>query len=287
MPDHHHIPCLVHEFQNYPTTLATLLDDLGAPGVLKRRRRVIIKPNLVNASPFPVTTHPEMVRALAEYVRRHSKAGIVLAEGCGDACLDTGQIFTDLGYAALAEELDLELVDLNLAPLTRRKNPECRFFPEIFLPKTAMSGLLISVAVLKRHSLAQVTLTMKNMLGLLPPSHYQRGGSWKKSALHADMQRSIYEMNRYRAPDLAIIDASVGLAEYHLGGATCSPPVNKLVAGFDPVAVDTAGAALLGLDWQSIGHIRMAHGKLGWAEAPPQTLPQPLAVTQIHSGTEV
>ena len=268
MPEPRRIPCLVREIQNYPATLTTLLDDLGAPDVLKRRRRVIIKPNLVNASPFPVTTHPDMVRALVEYIRDHSKARIVLAEGCGDACLETGRIFADLGYADLAEELDLELVDLNQARLTRRSDPECRFFPHIYLPKTTFSGLLISVAVLKRHSLAQVTLAMKNMLGLLPPRHYQRGGSWKKSALHADMQRSIYELNRYRAPDLAIIDASVGLAEYHLGGATCSPPVNKLVAGFDPVAVDATGAALLGLDWQSIGHIRMAHGRIGWAKPP-------------------
>ena len=278
-----HPPCLVQDFLDYQTSLKTILDDLGLPRVLKRRKRVIIKPNLVNVSPFPVTTHPEMVKALVQYVRRHSKARIILAEGCGDACLDTGQVFAELGYAALAEELGLDLVDLNKAPLTRRTDPECRFFPEIHLPRTAFSGLLISAAVLKRHSLAQVTLSMKNLLGLLPPSHYQRGGSWKKSALHADMQRSIYELNRYRAPDLAIIDASVGLAEYHLGGATCSPPVNKLVAGFDPVAVDASGAGLLGLDWQSIGHIRMAHGTLGWAEMPPQIQGN----TQIHSGTKV
>ncbi|WP_045220234.1 DUF362 domain-containing protein [Desulfonatronum thioautotrophicum] len=260
-------PCRVHAFQDYATTLAELLDDLGLPGVLRRRKRVIIKPNLVNASPFPVTTHPEMVLALVNYIQRHTRAKIVLAEGCGDTCLETGEIFTKLGYTALAEELGLELVDLNRAPLTRRIDPRCRFFPEIHLPKAALNGLLISVAVLKRHSLAQVTLSMKNLLGLLPPSHYQRGGSWKKSALHADMQRSIYELNRYRKPDLAIIDASLGLAEFHLGGATCSPPVNKLVAGFDPVAVDAAGAALLGLDWRSIGHIRMAHGTLGRADA--------------------
>ncbi|TVQ95904.1 MAG: DUF362 domain-containing protein [Desulfovibrionales bacterium] len=261
------VPCRVHEYQDYPTTLSELLDDLGLPGMLRRRKRVVIKPNLVNASPFPVTTHPDMVRALVHYLQRHTRARIVLAEGCGDACLETKDIFAKLGYTVLAEELGLELVDLNRAPLTRRTDPECRFFPEIHLPKAALSGLMISVAVLKRHSLAQVTLSMKNLLGLLPPSHYQRGGSWKKSALHADMQRSIYELNRYRKPDLAIIDASVGLAEFHLGGATCSPPVNKLAAGFDPVAVDAAGAALLGLDWRSIGHIRMAHGILGRADA--------------------
>ncbi len=82
------------------------------------------------------------------------------------------------------------------------------------------------------------------------------------------MHESIFELNRYRRPDLNIIDARVGLADYHLGGATCNPPVGKLVAGFDPVAVDAEGAALLGFDWRSIDHIAMADGVLGTAEAP-------------------
>ncbi|GAB6061119.1 DUF362 domain-containing protein [Desulfonatronum parangueonense] len=261
-------PCVFADFSEYAAAVNDVLNAAGAPSVLKRRKRIIIKPNLVNTSPFPVTTHPDMVRALVEYVRRHSKARIILAEGCGDACRETAEIFESLGYTQLAAEQDLELLDLNRAPLVRLTNPECSFFPEIYLPRAVMSGLLVSVAVLKRHSLSQVTLSMKNMLGLAPPSHYQRGGSWKKSALHADMQRAIYELNSYRAPDLAVIDASVGLADYHLGGPTCSPPVNKIVAGFDPVAVDATGAALLGLDWRDIGHIRMAHGRLGQAHAP-------------------
>ncbi|WP_244148722.1 DUF362 domain-containing protein [Desulfonatronum thiosulfatophilum] len=261
-------PCLVEDFTGYAAALSNVLDAVGAPVVLKRRKRVIIKPNLVNTSPFPVTTHPDMVRALVEYIRRHSKARIVLAEGCGDACRETAEIFACLGYTQLAAEYDLELLDLNRAPLMRMTNPECSFFPEIYLPRAVMSGLLISVAVLKRHSLSQVTLSMKNMLGLAPPSHYQCGGSWKKSALHADMQRAIFELNCYRAPDLAVIDASVGLADYHLGGPVCSPPVNKIVAGFDPVAVDATGAALLNMDWRIIGHIQMAHGRLGHAEVP-------------------
>jgi len=107
---------------------------------------------------------------------------------------------------------------------------------------------------------------MKNMMGLPSHHHYQSGGYWRKAAFHARMHRSIFELNLYRKPDLSIIDASIGMAEYHLGGPTCNPPAGQLIAGFDPVAVDAAGAKLLGLDWRDIEHIRLANGVLGQAE---------------------
>lgn len=256
----------VEPFENWQETIEKCLDRLEAGKVLKRRRLVIIKPNLVNDSPHPITTHPDMVRALVEYIRGHSKARMVIAEGCGSASLETDQVFARLGYADLAGELGLDLIDLNREPVQRLRNPECRVLPEIYLPRAALKGFLISVPVLKKHSLAEVTLSMKNMLGLAPPDYYQQGGSWKKSFFHGSMHRSIFELNLYRAPDLSIIDASVGMAEYHLGGPACQPPVNKIVAGFDPVAVDAAGAGLLGLSWRDVAHIRMAHGVLGNAE---------------------
>ncbi|MFP4258532.1 MAG: hypothetical protein ACLFRE_05960, partial [Desulfovermiculus sp.] len=56
------------------------------------------------------------------------------------------------------------------------------------------------------------------------------------------------DLNTYRCPDLSIMDASVGMAEYHLGGPTCDPPLGKLVGGYDPWEVDREGARLLGLD---------------------------------------
>ena len=83
------------------------------------------------------------------------------------------------------------------------------------------------------------------------------------------MHEAIYELNRHRKPDLALIDASVGLTEHHLGGPPCDPPVGRIVAGSDPVAVDAAGCVLLGIDWRTIGHIRLAHGVLGRADPSP------------------
>lgn len=59
-----------------------------------------------------------------------------------------------------------------------------------------------------------------------------------------------------------VFDSRLVKAEYHLGGPTCDPPLNKLLAGFDPVAV----AALLGYDWRGIEYIRLADGVLGTAQ---------------------
>jgi uncharacterized protein (DUF362 family) len=94
------------------------------------------------------------------------------------------------------------------------------------------------------------------MMGFAPPEHYSGGGFWKKAIFHSNMQDSLIELNRYIVPDLTLMDAGVGLSEYHLGGPECDPPVNRLLAGTDPFAVDQAAARLLGLDPDKIPHIR-------------------------------
>jgi uncharacterized protein (DUF362 family) len=137
----------------------------------------------------------------------------------------------------------------------------------MWLPEVLFDAYLISVPVLKAHSLAEVTISMKNLIGCAPPSHYQAGSSWKKSKFHTHLHQAIFELNRYRKPDLCLVDGSVGMAEYHLGGPACDPPVGRLIAGRDPVAVDCAGALLLGRDWRSIDHICLADEILGSAAA--------------------
>jgi len=104
---------------------------------------------------------------------------------------------------------------------------------------------------------------MKNMLGVLPPAKYQLGGHWKKSAMHANLHEAILDLNRHRSPDLTLMDATVGTPEAHLWGRVCVPPVGKLLAGTDPVAIDAHASGLLKRDPSRIGHIAMADGILG------------------------
>ena len=252
---------------SYEKSVPALMELLGAARVLSEQKRVVIKPNLVNTSPPPITTSVQLVAAIADYVESVSNAETVIAEGCGAPLYNTHRPFRKLGYSDLAKSNGIILVDLNHAETMELTDHRCRVFPRFMMPRLVMGSFLISVPVLKKHSLAKVTLTMKNMLGCAPPDHYG-GFIWKKSRFHKNMHRSIFEMNLYRTPDLTILDGSVGLSCHHLGGPECSPPGCKLIGGFDPVAVDAYGAGLLGVDWRNVEHIRLAHAVIGHADYP-------------------
>lgn len=257
----------IEEYISYAESVPRALEAVGAAALLARESCVLIKPNLVNSSPPPVTFPAEAVEAIVRFVRSSSGARIIIAEGSGDPGLSTSEAFTIHGYDRLAEEYGVELIDLNDVPLVRREKPRCRVFPHIFLPSLLWESFVISAAVLKAHSLAAATLTMKNMVGCAPPVHYQQGGYWRKGAFHAKMDEAVADLNRYRRPDLCLIDAAIGMTGNHLNGRLCNPPVGKIVSGTDPVAVDAAGAALLGIHWRDVGHLRLTHSELGDAEA--------------------
>lgn len=246
----------VVDCSEYATSVREAFLAADGPTALEGFEGILLKPNLVNASRFPVTTHPDFVAAVITAIREESDTPMVVAEGCGTLAMETDEVFAELGYVEMAEDHGVELLDLNRAPLVKKANPDCSVFREMWLPEIAFTHCIVSLPVLKAHSLAVITGTLKNMMGFPPPSHYQGGGGWKKSEFHTRMQASIKDLNRYVTPHLTIMDASVGMADYHLGGATCEPPVGKILAGTDALELDRKAAELLGVDWRQVGHLR-------------------------------
>lgn len=244
------------DFQSYENSIPNALDAIAAHEQIARQSKILIKPNLINSSPHPITTAPATCEAIIKYIRRHCSAEIVIAEGCGDVNLDTDEVFRRLGYVELAEQYGIPLIDLNHAELQTVQNPDCPVFPEMHLPEIAFTHYIISVPVLKVHSLAGVTGTLKNMMGFAPPKYYSgKYGIWKKAVFHGQIQESIIDLNTYIAPHLSIMDCSIGMAEFHMGGPHCDPPVNKIIAGYNPWEVDKEAAAMLGVNWRDIKHI--------------------------------
>jgi uncharacterized protein (DUF362 family) len=257
----------VTHFREWPASVRALLDAAHLPDLLLGVRRILIKPNLVQALAPPITTPLPCVASLVDYLRERAPlAELMVGEGVGAADEDTPAVFAKLGYLRWAAQAGIKLVDLNHEPLVRKAKPGCSRWPDFFLPQLLFDTFVISVPVLKAHTLARVTLSMKNMMGCAPPAYYQQGDGWKKGAFHARIQEAVFDLNQYRTPDFTLLDATVGMAEAHLWGPTCQPPPRQLVAGRDPVAVDVYGAMLLGRDWRQVGHLRMAHGVLGCAE---------------------
>ncbi len=244
------------DFVSFEKSITDALDAIGAHKQIAEQSAILIKPNLTTDSPHPITTSPECCKVIIDYIRKYSKAEIVIGEGCGDAKRETDEVFNNLGYTAMADSQDVPLVDLNYGPVKKLSNPDCPVFPEMYLPEIAFSHYIISVPVLKAHSLAGMTGCLKNMMGFAQPKYYSgRYGIWKKAVFHGKMQESVIDLNRYLRPNLSIMDCSIGMAQFHLGGAQCNPPVNKIIAGYNPWEVDREAAELLGLNWNNIGHI--------------------------------
>lgn len=254
------------DFNDWHRSIPPLLDKAGLKKRLDSNKRpILIKPNLVEALHPPITTPARLIAVLVEYLKSITDARIIIGEGCGAVDYETHYAFSQLGYAKVAEQCRVELIDLNHEELVHLKRSECRRWPEMYLPRIAMDSFLLSVPVLKAHTLAGMTMTLKNMMGLVPPDHYRSGVSWKKSAFHNGIQAGIADLNRYRTPDFTLLDATVGMPQAHLWGPSCDPPVNRLAAAYDPVALDAYGTSLLHKDWRQIDHIRMLDGELGQA----------------------
>ncbi len=252
----------VCEFEHWDKSVEKILSKTNLLNIIPKEKVILLKPNLVNDAPPPITTPVELVEAIVKYLKKNTTNKIIIGEGTGDASYDTWTPFEKLGYTALGKKYDIELIDLNTAKLVELHNENCYCWKNMYLPEVAMDSFLFSIPVLKAHSIAEITLTMKNMMGILPPKHYN-AGSWKKSAFHQNMHESIFDLNLYRTPDFTLLDATVGMAEAHLWGAECNPHPNKLIAYQDSVAGDVYATGVLNFNWKTIKQLSMANKIIG------------------------
>jgi uncharacterized protein (DUF362 family) len=245
-------------FTSYDHSISQALDLIGAGARLPREGLIILKPNLTNASPPPVTTSVQAVEAVYRYCRARTRAQILIGEGAGSG--RTLEVFAALGYTEFAQRAGLRLVDFNEAETVELQNPDALQWPRFHLPRIALEAFVVSIPVLKDHSFTKTTIALKNMFGLAPGRHY--GGTWNKAKLHSpSTDDSVVDVCLYKKPDLSVVDASVALTGNHLAGR--KKAVNRILAGFDPVAVDAVGSELLGHDPGWVHYLTSAEGRLG------------------------
>lgn len=213
---------------------------------------VIIKPNLVEPSHPPTTTDVRVVEGIISALRNAGIQNIIVAEGSGTG--DTKDNFALLGYAGL----NAELVDLDREKAVAVPVDNPYVWKEIMIPEILLNKFIVSVPVLKEHSMCGVTVSLKNMIGLLPEKYYSGYWTYKKSQVHKyDTHGCIADLMSVVCPDLAIVDASIGMKGSHLSGTPINPPVNIIYGSNDPLEADQFGCRLLGRDWQKIKYLQM------------------------------
>ena len=206
------------KFTSYEKSVPCVLDKLAVKEILSEQSRIILKPNLTCNKPPPVTTSIDLVREVLKHCLEHSRGKVLIAEGSG---ANTWDCYRDLGYLDLSKEYDIELIDLNEEEVVTKRSTLFKKFSYIHFPKVLEDSFLISLPVLKEHTQARVTISLKNMLGCFPKGKYtgeKYEGSWKVKMHQWPIDYSIHDILVCKFPDLAVVDASIGQIDGEVWG---------------------------------------------------------------------
>jgi uncharacterized protein (DUF362 family) len=210
----------------------------GIETVVHEGESVFIKPNMVtlpwaSAASNPFTsgecTKPEILVAVAEECLRVGVSEVIIGDGSQQPEFDWGRATSLDGSTNLAREVDRLAAQyqrtVRLACL-EIDSPRWVDVPTgISLGTVAVSSLVldadrvISIPVAKTHQWAHLTLALKNFIGITPLVRYgwhSRGNEDRVFLHENDMGpmsfgRLYIDLARAAAPDLAIIDFSIGI----------------------------------------------------------------------------
>jgi uncharacterized protein (DUF362 family) len=232
----------------------------GISHFVKKGQRVVLKPNMsFSRTPeFATTTHPLVVVTVAQ------------------ACMEAGasQVLV-LDHTLHRAELCLERAGIrdackNISGVHVLTLQERKFFREIKVPQGKVlervevikevldDSVLISIPVAKSHSATGVSMGMKGLMGLI----------WDRESFHSqyNINQAIADLGTVIKPQLTILDATRALASGGPGGPGEVKKPNLIIAGMDPVAVDSYGVSVVPWYGQSfkgrqVEHLLASHQK--------------------------
>ncbi|MEN6575295.1 MAG: DUF362 domain-containing protein [Phycisphaerales bacterium] len=261
--------------QNVCDALAAIEDQVMP--VLKTRKRVVIKPNMVSTSNQLASTHADAIHGILDFLAPRFKGPVVIAESSAGF---TTEGFDHFGYARIVPEhkpLDVSLVDLNEEGLYQMHailNGDLHMVPVRLAARLLdPEAYVICSAMLKTHNTVVATLSLKNM-ALGAPLHSPRSESqrWNDKRLyhggvrqtHVDIALTIQKLQ----PCLGatVLDGWEGMEGNGPGGGTLVPS-RIAVASTDYVAADRVGVEVMGLNPDWVGYLGFcAHAGLGQAD---------------------
>lgn len=220
-------------------------------------KRVLVKPNLIDViEGHPATTAPQVVAAVVDLLTELGADRIVVGDGPGFR-REAWPVAEAAGLAEALARRRTPFVDLNYDdPQPVVVGREWFLHErELWLPRHVREAdLIVSVPKLKTHHWAGVSLSLKNLFGMVPGARY----GWPKNMLHVNgIPLSILGIYAAIPSMVAVVDGIVGMEG---DGPLFGTPVEHglLALGADPVAVDGICAQLMGFDLEAIPHLALA-----------------------------
>jgi len=252
--------------------ITSLLSPLGGIGnFVERGDKVLLKVNLLSAREpeKAVTTHPEVVRAVARAVKEAGGSPYIGDSPSGR--FSERALRKAYQLSGLEDVSKEEGVPLNWDTSSRRldipdavrlkQSPVCNF--------VLKADKIIALPKLKTHSLQYMTLACKIMYGSIPGiTKTKYHAQFLRRVAFADM---LLDVAMFLHAGLYIMDGILGMQGQ---GPGSGDPVNLgwLLAATDPVAMDIAVCRLLGIEPVAIPVLKRAKVRKLW----PQEIAYPI-----------
>jgi len=230
---------------------------LGDPDEIlpKRDDVVLIKPNLGWDKDWRTgtTTSPHFVQAIIDLLEDRHPSRIIVGESPSIG-MRAKDVFRVTGFDRLRGK-GLEIKDLGADELSQVRLPQGTLLRKVLLPASYLAAdYFINVPVVKTHVNTCVTLSTKNLKGLLPSSE-------KKRFHLLGLDQCIAELSSIIEHDLILVDGQVG--QEGMGPISGSPvKLRVIIAGLNPLAVDATCIRIMKIPFARVKHLRIAR-KLG------------------------
>lgn len=230
----------------------------GISRFVKKGERVVLKPNMsfTRTPEFGATTHPQVVATVAQACMEAGAQQVLVLDHTlhrAELCLERTGI----------REACKDIPGVHVLALQERK-----FFREIKIPQGKVlervevmkevldSPVLINIPVAKSHSATGVSMGIKGLMGLI----------WDREIFHSqvNMNQALADLATIIKPQLTILDATRALTSGGPGGPGEVKKPNLIIAGIDPVAVDSYGVSVVPWYGQTfkgrqVEHLQIAH----------------------------
>lgn len=214
----------------------------GMERFVKRSERILVKPNLLAAKPreAAVTTDPEVVRVVLALLK---EAGALPVVGDSPGLGTARKAAEKSGLLSVCSEMGVELIELKT--LVVAENPKGRTFRKLEVAREAIEcDGIVNVPKLKTHAQMYLTMAVKNLFGCVPgklkPQWHLSAGV--ESQHFAQM---LLDLCLFLSPRLSVMDAVIAM-EGNGPGNGDPRHIGLIFAGKDPVALDSAAAAVVG-----------------------------------------
>jgi len=239
----------------FKRVLSHLFDRFGGINALLRdSSRVLIKPNVNFATrKRGVNTSPAMIESLIQLLRDSGVDEVAIGEGSGIES-DTSKIFRATGYQEIAEKTDARLVDFDVSDKTRLEVPNGLALKDLEIPKLLLDyDVLFNIPVAKTSICTTVTLSLKNLMGMLSKRY-------KVKAHLSGLSQAIVDIHKTVKPELNILDATVGMEGF--GPISGTPKrTNWILMSGAAVELDSVAAKLMGIEPGDVEHLKLASGQ--------------------------